>query len=66
MKIRNPFRNKATITIGEAARRLGVSQRTIYRWFYKGRKLHGVRSGITSGVWRVEEDGVIKLERGER
>jgi len=60
VRIRNPFRNKVTITPEEAARRLGVSQRTIYRWIYQGR-IHGVRPANQAGIWRVEEADISKL-----
>jgi len=62
MRIRNPFRSKTTVTPEEAARRLEVSQRTIYRWIYEG-KVNGIRPANQAGIWRVEEADINKLQR---
>jgi len=52
----------AALTVCEVARRLNVSQRTVYRILETG-QLHGVRAGR---LWRVPVDAVDEYLRAGR
>lgn len=55
---------RETMTVTEAARRLGLDKETIRRYLRDG-KLRGKKNIIT-GFWRIDAESVREVERGGR
>lgn len=56
-------RNKVLLTVNEAAKRLGKSNKTIYNWIAKGPKRGGIRAKNIGTRLFIPEDEVERLRK---